>query len=241
MASTPYHYTIVELDQWTQFLTTHTEAFTAIKNAKMSEFATLPAFTSPILQVGEVIKPEALPEKIKVFKAPVVISIEADKINADEITWDPTTNTATLSTKLSPSQFWARPIALDEDSQQFRLGDLTKQVNIYKLLDQAQYDAFVQTGITKGGPLDFKETDSPPFMHVSARDEVYPALGRFYKENDVIAVAIPFDKVKFEVRWKWAAGRAYFPHLLRPLTQDDVCNHYKIQWDGAGHKEVKLP
>lgn len=236
----PYLYTIVELDQWTQFLNDNTEVFTAIKNAKMSEFSSLPAYTGPILQVGEVIKSDDLKEKIKNFTKPVVISIEADTIGADEITWTDD-NIGTITTRLSPSQFWARPVDVSKESQEFVLGDLSKQVNIYKLLEKEAYEAFIAKGSTKGGPLDFRPEDSPPFMHVSAKEEVYPALGRFYKEKDVIAVAIPFDKVKFEVRWKWAAGRAYFPHLLRHLTTDDVCCTYLIQWDGDKHATVALP
>lgn len=90
---------------------------------------------------------------------------------------------------------------------------------IYKIFRKPEYDAFVQQGETAGAPVDVADG----YVHFSTREQVAETAARhFAGEGDLKLLALESDRLGDALKWEPSRGGALFPHLYRPLRQNDV-------------------
>ena len=90
---------------------------------------------------------------------------------------------------------------------------------IYKIFHKLEWDALQADGSTDGAPVDLADG----FIHFSTATQVEEtALKHFADAGDLWLIAVEADTLGTDLRWEPSRGGDLFPHLYRPLRDDDV-------------------
>ena len=90
---------------------------------------------------------------------------------------------------------------------------------IYKIFRAPEWDALQADGSTDGAPVDLADG----FIHFSTRAQVEEtALKHFADVDGLWLIAVEADALGADLRWEPSRGGDLFPHLYRPLRDDDV-------------------
>ena len=103
---------------------------------------------------------------------------------------------------------------------------------IYKLLDQAAWDAALAEGAFKGSALDLADG----FIHFSSGAQAAETARRYFRgRDDLVLVAVDADQLGAGLRWEPSRGGDLFPHLYAPLPTSAVVftRTLKLGADGA--------
>ncbi len=93
---------------------------------------------------------------------------------------------------------------------------------IYKIFRSPEWDALLVDGSTLGAPVDL----SDGFIHFStAKQAEETALKHFADVEGLWLLAVDADALGVDLHWEPSRGGDLFPHLYRPLRDDDVVWH----------------
>lgn len=90
---------------------------------------------------------------------------------------------------------------------------------IYKIFRAPEWDALRADGSTAGAPVDLADG----FIHFSTAAQASETAARHFA--DVVGlwlIAVDADALGTDLRWEPSRGGDLFPHLYRPLLDDDV-------------------
>ena len=95
---------------------------------------------------------------------------------------------------------------------------------IYKIFRPDEWAAFEAAGRFDGSADDRRDG----FIHFSKADQLRGTLGRYYADEDRVAIAA-FPAERFDDRLKWEASRdgQLFPHLYAPLLMAQL---ESVEW-----------
>ena len=89
----------------------------------------------------------------------------------------------------------------------------------YKILTAEQYDQFKADGVFKGAPVDLADG----YIHLSTRDQAAETVAKHFAGQDrLVMVMVDLAPFGEAIRWEPSRGGDLFPHLYRPLLDDDV-------------------
>ena len=90
---------------------------------------------------------------------------------------------------------------------------------IYKILRDAEWQAFEATGQTAGAPIDLCDG----YIHLSTAAQVAETAARhFAGVGGLWLVAVAAEPLGATLAWEPSRGGALFPHLYAPLRRADV-------------------
>lgn len=90
---------------------------------------------------------------------------------------------------------------------------------IYKIFRAAEYAEFRTSGETLGAPIDREDG----YIHFSTADQVKETAAKhFAGETGLMLLGVEADRLESDLKWEPSRGGALFPHLYRPLRQEDV-------------------
>lgn len=85
---------------------------------------------------------------------------------------------------------------------------------VYKIFTPDEWAAFEAAGRFDGSSADRRDG----FIHFSKADQVAGTLGRYYAQEDRVAIAaFPADRLGDALRWEPSRDDQLFPHLYAPL------------------------
>jgi uncharacterized protein (DUF952 family) len=91
---------------------------------------------------------------------------------------------------------------------------------IYKIFRAPEWDALRADGSTAGAPVDLADG----FVHFSTAAQVPETAARHFADvAGLCLIAVDADALGSDLRWEPSRGGDLFPHLYRPLLDDDVC------------------
>ena len=104
---------------------------------------------------------------------------------------------------------------------------------IYKIFRAPEWDALRADGSTAGAPVDLADG----FIHFSTRAQVEEtALKHFADAEGLWLIAVEADALGDHLRWEPSRGGDLFPHLYRPLRDDDVVWAKPLPLSGGLHR-----
>ena len=104
---------------------------------------------------------------------------------------------------------------------------------IYKIFRAPEWDALRADGSTAGAPVDLADG----FIHFSTRAQVEEtALKHFADAEGLWLIAVEADALGDHLRWEPSRGGDLFPHLYRPLRDDDVVWAKPLPLAGGLHR-----
>ena len=90
---------------------------------------------------------------------------------------------------------------------------------IYKIFREDEYASFVSEGETAGAAVDLADG----YIHLSARDQVEETAAKhFAGETELKLLGLDSNALGDALKWEKSRGGALFPHLYRPLKEQDV-------------------
>ncbi|MBM3604907.1 MAG: DUF952 domain-containing protein [Alphaproteobacteria bacterium] len=108
---------------------------------------------------------------------------------------------------------------------------------IFKVLRPAEWDELQRDGATSGAPVDLADG----FVHFSTAEQLHGTLVKhFSQENDLMLLACDASAMSGDLRWEPSRNDALFPHLYRPLRNEDICWSRKLTRTAAGHETGPL-
>lgn len=102
---------------------------------------------------------------------------------------------------------------------------------IYKILREAEFQAFRQHGRSAGAPVDLADG----YIHLSTAPQLPGTLARhFAGESGLRLLALDSDALP-ELRWEPSRGGDLFPHLYREMRASDVIFARPLPLGPEGH------
>lgn len=96
---------------------------------------------------------------------------------------------------------------------------ITQPMLIFKIFRTPEWADLRRTGTTQGAPVDLADG----FIHFSTLDQAPETAARhFAGVADLMLVAVEADDLGEALKWEPSRGGAFFPHLYRDLTLQDV-------------------
>lgn len=90
---------------------------------------------------------------------------------------------------------------------------------IYKICDQALWDAAKAAGVFTGATVDLMDG----FIHFSTASQVRETAAKhFSNRTDLLIFAVESDACGDAMKWEPSRGGALFPHLYNELSMDKV-------------------
>ncbi|MEH6654521.1 DUF952 domain-containing protein [Loktanella salsilacus] len=90
---------------------------------------------------------------------------------------------------------------------------------IYKIFRAPEWDALRADGSTAGAPVDLADG----FIHFSTAAQARETAARHFADvAGLWLIAVDADALGTDLRWEPSRGGDLFPHLYRPLLDDDV-------------------
>lgn len=90
---------------------------------------------------------------------------------------------------------------------------------IYKIFRAPEWDALRADGSTAGAPVDLADG----FIHFSTAAQASETAARHFVDvAGLWLIAVNADALGTDLRWEPSRGGDLFPHLYRPLLDDDV-------------------
>ena len=90
---------------------------------------------------------------------------------------------------------------------------------IYKIFREKEYAVFRTNGESLGAPIDHEDG----YIHFSTADQVEETAAKhFAGETGLKLLGVEADRLGSDLKWEPSRGGAFFPHLYRPLRQEDV-------------------
>lgn len=102
---------------------------------------------------------------------------------------------------------------------------------IYKLIDEAAWEAARAKGVFTGSAVDHADG----FIHFSTADQAAETARRHFAGQDhLMLLTIDAEVLGAPLRWESSRGGALFPHLYAPLRIDAVVEERKLELDPHG-------
>ncbi len=90
---------------------------------------------------------------------------------------------------------------------------------IYKIFRAPEWDALRADGSTAGAPVDMADG----FIHFSTAAQASETAARHFADvSGLWLIAVDAEALGTDLRWEPSRGGDLFPHLYRPLLDDDV-------------------
>lgn len=84
----------------------------------------------------------------------------------------------------------------------------------YKILTPEQWQAFENTGVFSGAPVDLADG----YIHLSAQEQLQGTLEKHFAGLAPLVIAeVDLEALGDSVRWEVSRGGALFPHVYAPL------------------------
>lgn len=87
-------------------------------------------------------------------------------------------------------------------------------VTIYKICDQAAWQAAESDGLFRGSSVDRRDG----FIHFSTAAQLAETAAKhFAQKTDLVLVAVDAEALALSLVWERSRGGEFFPHLYAPL------------------------
>ncbi|WP_282181380.1 DUF952 domain-containing protein [Aliiroseovarius marinus] len=106
-------------------------------------------------------------------------------------------------------------------------------MQIYKIFQAAEWQAFKMAGKTTGAPIDVHDG----FIHFSTAAQVRETAAKhFAKDVGLVLVAFEADAMGALLKWEPSRGGALFPHLYRELMLSEALWNCDLPLGPDGHE-----
>jgi uncharacterized protein (DUF952 family) len=104
----------------------------------------------------------------------------------------------------------------------------------FKLLDEAEWTAWRETGLFTGSAVDVADG----YIHLSARDQARETAEKWFAQVDpLILVMVDLPALGDTVRWEASRGGALFPHVYGAIPASAIAGHSKLRRGASGRHD----
>lgn len=105
--------------------------------------------------------------------------------------------------------------------------------NVFKIIDQAGFDAIAAEGTFKGAAIDFRDG----FIHLStAAQAKETARLHFAGKTDLVIFAVDATALGDRLKWEASRGGQLFPHVYGTIAPSEILWSKPLPWNGEAHE-----